>query len=125
MINLDYKDARAIHQQIEDGIKQLIISGIMLPDEQLPSVRELAVSLTVNPNTVQRAYKQLENDGFIYSVKGKGNFVSKVTGTKNRALADELYNNLTSLVKELMYLGEDKSDIVNVINNIYQQKEDE
>ena len=125
MINLDYKDARAIHQQIEDGIKQLIISGIMLPDEQLPSVRELAVSLTVNPNTVQRAYKQLENDGFIYSVKGKGNFVSKVTGTKNRALADELYNNLTTLVKELMYLGENKSDIENVINNIYQQKEDE
>lgn len=125
MINLDYKDARAIHQQIEDGIKQLIISGIMLPDEQLPSVRELAVSLTVNPNTVQRAYKQLENDGFIYSVKGKGNFVSKVTGTQNRALADELYNNLTTLVKELMYLGEDKSDIENVINNIYQQKEDE
>lgn len=125
MINLDYKDARAIHQQIEDGIKQLIISGIMLPDEQLPSVRELAVSLTVNPNTVQRAYKQLENDGFIYSVKGKGNFVSKVTGVKNRALADELYNNLTTLVKELMYLGEDKSDIENVINNIYQQKEDE
>jgi GntR family transcriptional regulator len=125
MINLDYKDARAIHQQIEDGIKQLIISGIMLPDEQLPSVRELAVSLTVNPNTVQRAYKQLENDGFIYSVKGKGNFVSKVTKTQNRALADELYNNLTSLVKELMYLGEDKSDIENVINNIYQQKEDE
>lgn len=125
MINLDYKDARAIHQQIEDGIKQLIISGIMLPDEQLPSVRELAVSLTVNPNTVQRAYKQLENDGFIYSVKGKGNFVSKVTKTQNRALADELYNNLTSLVKELMYLGEDKSDIENVINNIYRQKEDE
>ena len=102
MINLDYKDARAIHQQIEDGIKQLIISGIMLPDEQLPSVRELAVSLTVNPNTVQRAYKQLENDGFIYSVKGKGNFVSKVTKTQNRALADELYNNLTSLVKEII-----------------------
>lgn len=124
MINLDYKDARPIHQQIEDGIKQLIISTILMPDEQLPSVRELSVSLTVNPNTVQRAYKQLENDGYIYSVKGKGNFVSKVTGFKNRELTDELYNKLTSVVKELMYLGESKTDIENVINNIYQQKED-
>ena len=124
MINLDYKDARPIHQQIEDGIKQLIISTILMPDEQLPSVRELSVSLTVNPNTVQRAYKQLENDGYIYSVKGKGNFVSKVTGYKNRELTDELYNKLTSVVKELMYLGESKTDIENVVNNIYQQKED-
>ena len=124
MINLDYKDARPIHQQIEYGIKQLIISTILMPDEQLPSVRELSVSLTVNPNTVQRAYKQLENDGYIYSVKGKGNFVSKVTGFKNRELTDELYNKLTSVVKELMYLGESKTDIENVINNIYQQKED-
>ena len=124
MINLDYKDARPIHQQIEDGIKQLIISTILMPDEQLPSVRELSVSLTVNPNTVQRAYKQLENDGYIYSVKGKGNFVSKVTGYKNRELTDELYNKLTSVVKELMYLGESKTDVENVINNIYQQKED-
>lgn len=124
MINLDYKDARPIHQQIEDGIKQLIISTILMPDEQLPSVRELSVSLTVNPNTVQRAYKQLENDGYIYSVKGKGNFVSKVTGFKNRELTDELYNKLTSVVKELMYLGESKTDIENVVNNIYQQKED-
>lgn len=123
MVNLDYKDSRPLHQQIEDGIKQLIISGILNADEQLPSVRELSVNLTVNPNTVQRAYKQLENDGFIYSVKGKGNFVANVSDVKNAKHTDELYNNLTAIVKELMYLGENKSDIENVIINIYMEQE--
>ena len=86
MINLDYKYSKSLHEQIEHGIKQLIINGILTPDEQLPSVREMSVSLTVNPNTVQRAYKQLETEGFIYSVKGKGNFVSSASDLKNTKL---------------------------------------
>lgn len=125
MINLDYKDKRTLHEQIEDGIKELIINGIMLPDEQLPSVRELSVSLTVNPNTVQKAYKQLEADGFIYSVQGKGNFVSSVQAVKDDKKLDELYEEITLAVKSLMYLGEEKDGIINLVNNIYSQKEEE
>ena len=124
MISLDYKDGRPLHKQIEDGLKELIVSGILVDEEQLPSVRELSVSLTVNPNTVQRAYKELELDGYIYSIKGKGNFVSKVTSVKDPRRTDELYATLTSVVKELMYLGEDKSSLENVIINIFTQKED-
>ena len=124
MICLDYKDARPLHNQIEDGIKELIVSGIMEVDEQLPSVRELSVSLTVNPNTVQRAYKELESEGFIYSIKGKGNFVSPVTSSPDPKHTDDLYATLTSVVKELMYLGEDKSAVENVIINIFAEKED-
>ncbi len=123
MINLDYKDSRSLHEQIEHGIKQLIINGILQPNEQLASVRELSVSLTVNPNTVQRAYKQLESDGFIYSVKGKGNFVAHMCNVKNTKRTDELYAQLTLVVKELMYLGEAKSDIENVIINTYMEQE--
>lgn len=125
MINLDYKDKRTLHEQIEDGIKELIINGIMLPDEQLPSVRELSVSLTVNPNTVQKAYKQLEADGFIYSVQGKGNFVSSVQAVKDDKKLDELYEEITLAVKSLMYLGEEKDGIINLVNNIYAEKEEE
>ena len=77
MIKLDYKSAKPLHEQISMGIKELIFSGILKPDEQLPSVRELSVSLTVNPNTVQHAYKSLETEGIIYSLRGKGNFVAK------------------------------------------------
>ncbi len=124
MINLDYKDKRTLHEQIEDGIKELIINGIMLPNEKLPSVRELSVSLTVNPNTVQKAYKELETDGFIYSVQGKGNFVSPAKSVKDEKKIGELYDSVTHAVKSLMYLGEDKDGIINLVNNIYLQKEE-
>ncbi len=124
MINLDYKDKRPLHQQIEDGIKELIINGIMLQDEKLPSVRELSVSLTVNPNTVQKAYKQLEADGFIYSILGKGNFISPVTNAKDKKRIDGLYEEITLAVKKLMFFGEEKEGIINLVNNIYSQKEE-
>ena len=75
MIYLDYRDARPIYVQIMDGIKEQIASGILLPEDKLPSVRELASSLTINPNTIQRAYRQLEMEGWIVTVPGKGCFV--------------------------------------------------
>ena len=124
MINLDYKDGRTLNEQICAGFKELIIGGILQADEQLPSVRELSVSLTVNPNTVQRAYKQLEIDGYIYSIKGKGNFVAPVQGKADDKKAEELYSNLTSIVKELVFMGENKKTIENIINNIYSERED-
>ena len=111
MINLDYKDGRTLHEQIEDGFRGLIISGILKPDEQLPSVRELSISLTVNPNTVQKAYKELENAGFIYSVKGKGNFVASAPREENRRRKEELYENLALIIRELKYLGETEEAI--------------
>ena len=123
MISLDYKDSKSLHEQIESGFKGLIISGVLSVDEQLPSVRELSISLTVNPNTVQRAYKQLEADGFIYSVKGKGSFVADVAQAKDSAHIKELYDSLVSTVKELMYLGEEKRAVDNVITNVFTQKE--
>ena len=119
MINLDYKDGRTLHEQIEAGFKNIIINGVLKADEQLPSVRELSVSLTVNPNTVQRAYKQLELDGYIYSVKGKGNFVAPIQGKLDRKKAEELYSGLTATVKELMFMGEDKKTVEDIINCVY------
>jgi len=121
VIKIDYRDSRSIHEQIEDGIKKLIISKAIAENEQLPSVRELSVSLTVNPNTVQRAYKQLEAEGFIYSVKGKGNFVSSVSGVKDEVKLNELYSVLSSAVRALMYLGEDEETIHNKIRSIKEE----
>ncbi len=123
MIKIDYKDSRSLHEQIEEGIKSLIINKIMETDEQLPSVRELSISLTVNPNTVQKAYKQLEADGFIYSVKGRGNFVAPVSHTKDNAKILELYDTLETTAKALMYLGEPSDSIENVINRIKEEFE--
>ena len=125
MINLDYKDKRSIYEQITDGIKELIISSVLNTDEKLPSVRELSVSLTVNPNTVQKAYRQLETDGYIYSIQGKGNFVAAVPQEKDQKKIDSIYEDLRRSVSNLMYLGEDKEGIINLVNNIYSQKEEE
>ena len=76
MVLLDYRDARPIYTQIADGFREQIASGILRSGDKLPSVRELAASLTINPNTIQRSYRQLEAEGWIVTVPGKGCFVS-------------------------------------------------
>ena len=121
MISIDYKDSRSLHEQIEEGIKKLIINKILLENEQLPSVRELSISLTVNPNTVQKAYKKLENDGYIYTVQGKGNFVAPVSHAVDEKKINELYETLKSTVKSLIYLGEPETNIDNTIAKIKEE----
>ena len=76
MISINYRDPRPIYEQVKDGFRQLILSGVLKPDEKLPSVRELAGELAINPNTIQRAYRELEQEGCVCSVPGKGSFVS-------------------------------------------------
>lgn len=78
VISLNYRDARPIYEQIKDGLRKLIVTGAMAPDEKLPSVRALAAQLAINPNTIQRAYRELESEGYILSVAGKGSFVAQV-----------------------------------------------
>lgn len=76
MIVIDYQDRRPIYEQIVEKFQMLILRGILEADSQMPSVRKLAVDLSINPNTIQKAYAMLEQQGYIYSVKGRGNFVS-------------------------------------------------
>ena len=75
MIIIDYNDKRPIYEQVADKMQNLIVNGVLEPDSKLPSVRSLAVELSINPNTIQRAYSEMKRSGFIYSVKGRGNFV--------------------------------------------------
>ena len=76
MIFIDYNDKRPIYEQVTEKIQTLILNGALEPDSKLPSVRSLAMELSINPNTIQRAYSELEREGFIYSGKGRGNFVA-------------------------------------------------
>ncbi len=76
MIIIDYKDRRPIYEQVMERFQDLIVRGILKPDSQLPSIRSLAMELSINPNTIQKAYTELERQGFIYSIKGRGSFVS-------------------------------------------------
>ena len=74
MITLNYRDARPIYEQVRDGLRRLIVSGAIADGEKLPSVRALASQLAINPNTIQRAYSELESEGYAASVPGKGSF---------------------------------------------------
>lgn len=105
---IDYRDARPIYEQITERYKTLILKGVLLPDEQMPSVRSLAMELATNPNTVQKAYAELERQGFIYTVRGRGNFVSggsQLLEQKTKELAESLH----ALQKEAADLGIDWS----------------
>ena len=99
MITLDYADRRPIYEQVIDRMKDLILLGVLATDEQLPSVRELAMDLSINPNTVQRAYAELERQGVIYCVKGRGNFVAGINALKDKQ-KEELKPQLLELVKK-------------------------
>ena len=96
MIHLDYRDVRPIYAQIMDGFKEQITSGILQPGDKLPSVRELASTLAINPNTIQRSYRQLEMEGWIVTVPGKGCFVCS-----NEKLAEEEKNRLLQQFDEV------------------------
>lgn len=76
VITIDYKDRRPLYQQLMERIEELALKGLIKPDEQLPSVRSLAVELAINPNTIQRAYGELEKKGVVYSVPGRGSFLA-------------------------------------------------
>ena len=101
MAVINYRDARPIYEQISDHYKNLILSGVMEADEQMPSVRNLAMELATNPNTIQKAYAELIRDGFIYTVKGKGNFVAGGQG-----LMEEKKKELREALRDIRTEGE-------------------
>ena len=104
MIVLDYRDSRPLYQQVKDSLRRMMLTGLLEPDEKLPSVRSLATQLAINPNTIQRAYAELEAVGYIYSVAGRGSFVSAGDGEHLRRIA-ELTGRLVPLLEELKSLG--------------------
>ena len=104
MIHLDYRDTRPLYEQVRDGLRKLMVTGMLRPGDKLPSVRALAVQLAINPNTIQRAYAQLEAEGYICSVPGKGTFVEEMH-EQNDARRAELEEKLRPLREELKSLG--------------------
>ena len=110
MIHLDYRDTRPIYSQITDGFREQILSGILQPGEKLPSVRELAATLTINPNTIQRAYRELELQGWIATVPGQGCFVCGVPTDAPRE-RQELLNTFDRAAAALLALGMTREEL--------------
>ena len=104
MLHVDYRDARPIYVQIMDGLRQQIGSGVLQQGDRLPSVRELAAELSINPNTIQRSYRQLEMEGWIATVPGKGCFVCAIpSGDPKQEL--RLLRQFDEAAKKLLSLG--------------------
>ena len=114
MIFIDYKDTRPIYEQIVERFKTLILKNVIQPDEQMPSVRSLAMELSINPNTIQKAYAELERQGFIYSVKGRGSFVSGDNGLVEKRRR-EYMEQIMTLVKEVLEIGMPKEELIREI----------
>lgn len=104
MILLDYRDGRPLYQQVKDDLRRMMLTGLLPPDEKLPSVRSLATQLAINPNTIQRAYTQLEAEGYVYTVSGRGTFVSEGQ-EQNRQRRREVTARVLPLMAELRDLG--------------------
>ncbi len=114
MININYRDSRPIYQQIKDELKRMMMAGIIKPDQKLESVRELAVQTAINPNTIARSYRELEAEGYIYSVAGKGSFASNVT-EMTEAHANMLFEKFKEVTRELVFLNFDIEKMIKFI----------
>jgi len=111
MIHLDYRDSRPIYTQITDGIRQQILEGVLEKGDKLPSVRELATQLTINPNTIQRSYRELEIQGWIATMPGKGCFVCGIPGGTAGA-QEKLLQELDEIIARLLALGVTREELM-------------
>lgn len=118
MFELDVRSRKPIYEQLIERMKEMIMMGVLQPDEQLPSVRHLSGQLTVNPNTIQKAYRELEREGYIYSLQGKGSFVAKPEHRPDDKRREELKTELRKLFTEAVYLGIKDADITVLYNSV-------
>ncbi|MCR5716827.1 MAG: GntR family transcriptional regulator [Lachnospiraceae bacterium] len=124
MIVIDYSDTRPIYEQIVEKLKNYILKGVLPPDSQLMSVRAMAMELSINPNTIQRAYAELEREGFIYTIKGRGNFVRYDAALLDRRKS-ELVDRMEAVLKEADELGISKEELVEILEKRLQQEHGE
>ena len=120
MIVLDYRDSRPLYQQVKDSLRRMMLTGLLEPDEKLPSVRSLATQLAINPNTIQRAYMQLEQEGLIYPVKGKGNFIADSQEVR-KASVNAYKRELKSLIQKGKVMGMEEEELIYIIRECYKE----
>ncbi|MGJ9384487.1 GntR family transcriptional regulator [Salipaludibacillus neizhouensis] len=112
MFKLDTRSRVAIYEQLMEQLKTMIIRDVLQKDEKLPSVRNLAQELTINPNTIQKAYRELEHEGFIYTIPGKGSFVSPLDKSPNKKKLASLKQDIEQRIKEFLFLGGTKQELI-------------
>ena len=122
MLFLDYQDRRPIYEQIVEKFRMLILSGAVEPSSKMPSVRQLAVELSINPNTIQRAYMELEQQGLIYPVKGKGNFVAETQQIQEKSKED-FRKEFLELVRRGINTGMTEEELMTLVQKGYEEEQ--
>lgn len=123
MFQLDFGDHRPIYEQIKDRFKNLIISGALSEHEKLPSVRELAGTLAINPNTIQKAYRDLESEGYIYSLRARGSFVAPKSSIARQEQTGRMLSELEELLQKMKFCGVEKRMALDAVEQVYQNEE--
>ncbi|MCL1884819.1 MAG: GntR family transcriptional regulator [Defluviitaleaceae bacterium] len=118
MFKIDLKNRKPIYEQVIDNFKKLIISGKLAEGTKVPSIRDLAKELGVNPNTVQKAYRELESQKYFYMVAGQGSFIATPPESATNAEVATFYEKLANIVRELLFRGESKGEIQLYIKDI-------
>jgi GntR family transcriptional regulator len=121
LVGIDFRDPRPIYEQVRDGFRRLIVSGALSPGDRIPSVRELAGQLAINPNTIQRAYRELEAEGYIVSIPGKGSFAGEHREV-DEARKAVLLKKLEDVLEELLFLGTEAPEIESLVGRAAQRK---
>ena len=121
MIWIDYTDPTPIYEQIVSKYKNLIVRNVLTPGEKMPSVRSLAMELSINPNTIQKAYTELDRRGIIVSVPGKGSFISSGAVRIVEEKSKDKLGELKEIVTQLAYAGMSKSEIIDMIEEVYKK----
>ena len=119
MIILDYRDKRPLYEQVVEKLSHLIVAGALEADTKMPSVRALAMDLSINPNTIQRAYSILEQQGYIYSITGRGNYVAPADGWQNGVLT-AAKEDLSKAICAAKLAGISQADATELVHKLYQ-----
>lgn len=124
MIIINYNDKRPIYEQVVDRMQALILGGALEPDEKLPSVRALAMELSINPNTIQKAYHELEAAGYIYTVKGRGNFV-RANDSLVKIKREHALSELKEKIRSCKEAGVSETEVQGMVETIFGRGEND
>ena len=121
MFHLDYGDHRPLYEQVKEKFKELILSGVLKTDEKIPSVREMAAGLAINPNTIQKAYRELEAEGYIYSLRAKGSFVAPRENVMRHTSESDVMEEFEHIVRKMKFLGFSDEEISAELKSILEK----
>ncbi len=124
MFQLDLRSRLPIYMQIVEKLKELIINNVLKPDEQLPSVRALAQQIAINPNTIQKAYRELESQGYAYSIVGRGSFVYDIQHGETNEKLEKIKVSLEKMMSEALYIGLTNEELLQMVENVSAKRED-